>query len=142
MIAADIIKQYCCVVLHAGSISLHLVHRLLAVKLPKTLAVGLKMRISGPKQPRVVPARHGSPCYCINRPKNPQGLKLWALHAPCSAPLISYISPPNSSWTPEVFYTCFYNHDHRLSLEKLLYQWPRSGFDLRPLPALNCLRGS
>ena len=31
----------------------------LAVKLPKILAAGLKMHISGPKQPRVVPVRYG-----------------------------------------------------------------------------------
>jgi hypothetical protein len=32
-----------------------------------------------------------------------------------------YISPLNSSSTPGVFYTCFYNHAHRLRLEKLLW---------------------
>jgi hypothetical protein len=33
------------------------------------------------------------------------------------------ISPPNSRGTPGVFYTCFYNHAHRLRLEieELLY---------------------
>jgi hypothetical protein len=31
------------------------------------------------------------------------------------------ISPLLSSWTPGVFYTYFYNHAHRLRLEKLLY---------------------
>ena len=31
-----------------------------------------------------------------------------------------YISGFNSSWTPGVFYTYFYNHAHRLRLEKLL----------------------
>ena len=31
------------------------------------------------------------------------------------------ISHPHSSWTPGVFYTYFYNHAHRLRLEKLLY---------------------
>ena len=29
--------------------------------------------------------------------------------------------PPHSSWIPGVFYTYFYNHAHRLRLEKLLY---------------------
>lgn len=32
-----------------------------------------------------------------------------------------YVSPFDSSWTPGVFYTCFYNHARRLHLEKLLY---------------------
>ena len=27
-----------------------------------------------------------------------------------------------SSWTPEAFYTRFYNHAHRLRLEKLLFR--------------------
>jgi hypothetical protein len=31
-----------------------------------------------------------------------------------------HISPPNSSSTPGVFYTYFYNYAHRLRLEKLL----------------------
>jgi hypothetical protein len=31
-----------------------------------------------------------------------------------------YISPFDSSWTPGVFYTYFYNQAHRLRLEKLL----------------------
>jgi hypothetical protein len=31
------------------------------------------------------------------------------------------ISPLNSSWTPGVFNTYFYNHARRLRLEKLLY---------------------
>jgi hypothetical protein len=31
------------------------------------------------------------------------------------------ISPPLSRGTPGVFYTYFYNHAHRLRLEKLLY---------------------
>ena len=35
-----------------------------------------------------------------------------------------YISHPHSSWTPGVFYTYFYNHAHRLRLEKLLYLEP------------------
>jgi hypothetical protein len=40
---------------------------------------------------------------------------------------ILHISPPVSSWTPGVFYTYFYNHAHRLRLEKLLYlELPRS----------------
>ena len=33
---------------------------------------------------------------------------------------VGHISHPNSSWTPGVFYTYFYNHAHRLRLEKLL----------------------
>jgi hypothetical protein len=33
---------------------------------------------------------------------------------------VGHISPLNSSWTPGVFYTYFYNHAHRLRLEKLL----------------------
>jgi hypothetical protein len=32
-----------------------------------------------------------------------------------------HLSPPVSSWTPGVFYKCFYNHAHRLRLEKILY---------------------
>jgi hypothetical protein len=32
-----------------------------------------------------------------------------------------YISHLHSSPTPGVFYKCFYNHAHRLRLEKLLY---------------------
>jgi hypothetical protein len=32
-----------------------------------------------------------------------------------------YVSPLVSSWIPGVFYTYFYNHVHRLRLEKLLY---------------------
>ena len=32
-----------------------------------------------------------------------------------------YVSPPASSGTPGVFCTCFYNHAHRIRLEKLLY---------------------
>jgi hypothetical protein len=32
-----------------------------------------------------------------------------------------YISGFDSSWTPGVFYTYFYNHAHHLRLEKLLY---------------------
>jgi hypothetical protein len=32
-----------------------------------------------------------------------------------------YISHPDSSPTPGVFYTYFYNHAHRLRLEKLLH---------------------
>jgi hypothetical protein len=31
------------------------------------------------------------------------------------------VSHLHSSWTPGVFYTYFYNHAHRLRLEKLLY---------------------
>ena len=31
-----------------------------------------------------------------------------------------HISPRHSSWTPGAFYTYFYNHAHRLRLEKLL----------------------
>jgi hypothetical protein len=31
------------------------------------------------------------------------------------------ISPFDSSWTPGVFYTYFYNHARRTRLEKLLY---------------------
>ena len=30
------------------------------------------------------------------------------------------VSNTHSSWTPGVFYTCFYNHARRLRLEKLL----------------------
>jgi hypothetical protein len=37
------------------------------------------------------------------------------------ADIYTYISNPDSSWTPGVFYTYFYNHAHRLRLEKLLY---------------------
>jgi hypothetical protein len=33
----------------------------------------------------------------------------------------TYIIIVNSNWTPGAFYTCFYNHAHRLRLEKLLY---------------------
>jgi hypothetical protein len=33
----------------------------------------------------------------------------------------TYTSVVNSSWTPGVFYTYFYNHARRLHLEKLLY---------------------
>ena len=36
----------------------------------------------------------------------------------CSSGYNGYISPPVSSGTPEVFYTCFYKHAHRLRLEK------------------------
>jgi hypothetical protein len=32
-----------------------------------------------------------------------------------------YISPFHSRGTPGVFYTYFYNHAHRLRLEKILY---------------------
>jgi hypothetical protein len=32
-----------------------------------------------------------------------------------------HVSPPLSSPTPGVFYTYFYNHAHRLRLEKLLH---------------------
>jgi hypothetical protein len=32
-----------------------------------------------------------------------------------------HISRRDSSWTPGVFYTCFYNHARRLRLGKLLY---------------------
>jgi hypothetical protein len=46
-----------------------------------------------------------------------------------------HFSPFVSSWTPGVFYTYFYNHAHRLRLEKLLYisrvsllKWPHGGF--------------
>jgi hypothetical protein len=35
--------------------------------------------------------------------------------------LLYNASPLLSSWTPGVFYTCFYNHARRLRLEKLLY---------------------
>jgi hypothetical protein len=46
----------------------------------------------------------------------------------------SHISPPNSSWTPGVFDTYFYNRACRLRLEKLLYlELPRS-----PNGFLNC----
>jgi hypothetical protein len=38
-----------------------------------------------------------------------------------NAAAASEISPPDSSWTSGVFYTYFYNHAHRLRLEKLLY---------------------
>jgi hypothetical protein len=34
--------------------------------------------------------------------------------------LLIYISPRQSSWTPGVFYTYFYNHARRLRLEKLI----------------------
>jgi hypothetical protein len=43
--------------------------------------------------------------------------------------LLSYISHPDSSWAPGVFYKkfYFYNHVRRLRLEKLLYlELPRS----------------
>ena len=40
------------------------------------------------------------------------GLKCWA-----SA---GYVSPPVSSGTPGVFYTCFYNHARRLRLKKTI----------------------
>ena len=35
-------------------------------------------------------------------------------------PSILYVSGLDSGWTPGVFYTYFYNHAHRLRLEKLL----------------------
>jgi hypothetical protein len=35
--------------------------------------------------------------------------------------LLPYINDRHSSWAPGVFYTYFYNHAHRLRLEKLLY---------------------
>ena len=36
----------------------------------------------------------------------------------CSA---SYVSGLKQAWAPQLFYSCFYNHAHRLRLEKLLY---------------------
>ena len=39
----------------------------------------------------------------------------------CKATDLRYISHPNSSWIPGVFYTYHYNHAHRLRPEKLLY---------------------
>jgi hypothetical protein len=39
----------------------------------------------------------------------------------CVCMCVYYTSPPDSSWTPGVFYTYFYNHAHRLRLEKILY---------------------
>jgi hypothetical protein len=40
---------------------------------------------------------------------------------------LSYISGLDGVWTPQLFYTYFYNHAHRLRLEKLLYlELPRS----------------
>jgi hypothetical protein len=43
----------------------------------------------------------------------------------------TYISPPLSRRTPGVFYTCFcfYNHAHRIRLEKLLYLEPSRSSD-------------
>jgi hypothetical protein len=41
--------------------------------------------------------------------------------APLESRGLIYISELDSSWTPGAFYTCFYNHAHRLHLEKLLY---------------------
>ena len=35
--------------------------------------------------------------------------------------VLMHVSPPVSSLAPGVFYTYFYNHAHRLRLEKLLY---------------------
>jgi hypothetical protein len=43
----------------------------------------------------------------------------WPLHI-----VVINISPPNSSPTPGVFYTYFYNHARRLRLEKILYLEP------------------
>jgi hypothetical protein len=34
---------------------------------------------------------------------------------------VLYISGLDQVYTPQLFYTCFYNHAHRLRLEKLLY---------------------
>jgi hypothetical protein len=39
----------------------------------------------------------------------------------CNDLTVTAVSPPVSSSTPGVFYVHFYNHAHRLRLEKLLY---------------------
>jgi hypothetical protein len=36
-------------------------------------------------------------------------------------PKANHASDIKQVWAPQVFYTCFYNHAHRLRLEKLLY---------------------
>jgi hypothetical protein len=51
------------------------------------------------------------PAFCIH--------KAGRIKCMCKR-VLWHVSPPDSSWTPGVFYTYFYNHARRLRLEKLL----------------------
>jgi hypothetical protein len=61
--------------------------------------------------------------YCTGTCKGVEnGSKPLIFYGALSVPRAGmYVSPPISTWTPEVFYTLFFNHAHRLRLEKLLY---------------------